>query len=397
MSPTARRAARWDRPVVAAAVAAVLVALMLGAKVVTGGGLSAPVVAGDAFVGPDRPRDLAIVHEDSTGYDGQFVYRLALDPFTRQETAHGIRLDNPPYRQQRLGLPLAAWALDRAGLPLSLALLLINAAALVAAAWAGAVLARRLGRHALWGVLVALSPGVVIAANRDLTEPLQIGLLLTGLVAWTGRRTPLATAAAVAAFTAAVFTRETSITVLFGLGVWEAWRALRGPGRGQALARAAALTVPVLAFAVWQAHLHGVWGELPVRANDGNVGTPFARWAGAFLAGGGDWSDWTSKDALLAHLWVGERVLLAALLAYTAATLARGKADVGLKIGWVVAALLALSVAWTRDVAFLRASNESIVFAIVLLLGVRARGATAALAGTAGLSAFVGAMYAVVL
>ena len=374
---------------------AVLVALMLGAHVIAGGGLSAPVVAGDAFVGPDRPRDLAIVHEGSTGYDGQFVYRLALDPFTRQETAYGIRLDNAPYRQQRVGLPLAAWTLAKAGLPVSAALLLVNALALIAAAWAGAVLARRLGRHALWGVLVALSPGVVIAANRDLTEPLQVGLLLAGLVAWTGRRTPLATAAAVAAFTAAVFTRETSITVLFGLGVWEAVRALRGPGRAQAVARAALLTLPVLAFAAWQVHLEGVWDELPVRANDGNVGTPFARWATTFLAGGGDWSDWTSKAALLAHLWVAERVLLAGLLAYTAVALRRSRADTGLKIGWAAAALLALSLAWTRDVAFLRASNESIVVAILVLLGTRTRGGTVALAGTAGVSVFVGALYAV--
>ena len=370
---------------------------MLTAHVVTGGGLSAPVVAGDAFVGPDRPRDLAVVHADSTGYDGQFVYRLALDPFTRVRTAYGITLDNPPYRQQRVGLPFAAWTLAKTGLPLSLCLLLLNAAALVAGAWAAAVLARRLGRHALWGVLVALSPGVVIAVNRDLTEPAQIGLLLLGLVAWTGRRTPAALAAATVAFTAAAFTRETTFTVLFGLGVWEVWRALRGTDRAAALVRAGALLVPVVLFALWQVHLRSVWGVLPVRANDGNVGTPFASWAAAFLAGGGDWSDWTSKDALLAHVWVGERVLLAGLLAYTAATLRRGTADVGLRIGWVVAAVLALSTRWTRDVAFLRASNESIVFAVVLLLGVRRRGATVALAGTAAVSAFVAVLYGVLL
>lgn len=366
---------------------------MLTARVLAGGGLSAPVVAGDAFVGPDRPRDLAIVHEDSTGYDGQFVYRLALDPFTRTETAYGITLDNAPYRQQRVGLPLLANALDRAGIPLSLALLLVNAAALVAAAAAGAALARRQGRHALWGLLVALSPGLVVAANRNLTEPLQMAFLLWGLVAWTSRRPVLATAA----FTAAVFTRETSIVVLFGLGLWEAYRALRGPGRRAAAARGAMLFVPVATFAAWQAHLHGVWGEVPVRANDGNVGTPFARWATSFLAGGGDWSDWTTTDALLAHLWVGERLVLATVLAVTAISLARSTVGNGTKIGWAVAALLALSVSWTRDVAFLRAANEAIVLAVVVLLGARTRAATAALAGTAALSVTVGGLYALAL
>ena len=397
--------ARCDKNGIAALATLVLATLLLAAKVVTGGGLSAPVLAGDAFVGPDRPRDLAVVHEGSTGYDGQFVYRLALDPFTTEPTAHGITLDNPPYRQQRIGLPLAAHAVSRAGVPVSLAILLVNAAALALAGWAGAVLARRRGRHALWGVLVALSPGVVVAATRDLTEPLQVGLLLAGLVAWTGERTPARLAAAVGLFTAATFTRETSLAVLFGLGLHETWRLLRGPARGpardrariDALARAALLLVPVAAVVAWQLHLAGVWGELPIRATDGDVGLPFLNTAQTFLAGGGDWADWTSAAALQAHASVVERVLLAALLACTALTLRRGSAPGGLKAGWVVAALLALSTGWTRDVAFLRAANEAIVLAIVVLLGVRRRGADVALAGTACVSVFVGAVYGVAL
>jgi hypothetical protein len=389
-------AARCDRNGAAVLLAAVLLGIVLGAKVVTGGGLSAPVVAGDAFVGPERPRDLAVVHEDSTGYDGQFVYRLALDPFTRERTAYGITLDNPTYRQQRLGLPLAAWAVSRAGVPTSLALLLVNAAALLAAAWAGAVLARRLGRHALWGVLVALSPGLVVAATRDLTEPLQVAFLLLGLVAWTGRRTPLTLAAAVAAFTASALTRETTLAVLAGLGLWETYRLLRGPDRAEPLARAAALLVPLAVAVAWQLHLQDVWGVLPVSANEGDVGVPFLNTAQTFLAGG-DWGDWSSKDALLAHAWVAERVLLAALLANAAYALARGRADVRLKAGWALAALLALSAAWGRDVAFLRAANEAIVLAVLLLLGLRTRAARVALAGTACLSVYLAGVYGVLL
>lgn len=377
--------------------AAVLLGLLLAARVVSGGGPSAAVVAGDAFVGPGRPADLKVVNEGSTGYDGQFVYRLALDPFSRAETAYGITLDNPPYRQQRIGLPVAAWAVAKTGIPLSVALLLVNAAALLAAAWAGAVLATRLGRHRLWGVLVALSPGLVVAVNRDLTEPLQTGLLLLGLVAWTGRRTPLTIAAAGAAFTAATLTRETTLAVLFGLGLWELDAAARGRDRAAALARGALLLVPVAAFAAWQLHLRRVWGELPLSANEGDVGVPFLNTAQTFLAGGGDWSDWTSKDALLAHAWVAERVLLAAFLGYAAARLARSALDGRIKAGWVVAALLAVSAAWGRDVAFLRAANEAIVLGVVVLLGLRTRAATAALAGTAGVSCYLAVVYGLLI
>jgi hypothetical protein len=371
--------------------------MLLAVRVVSGGGPSSAVVAGDAFVGPDRPADLAVVHEGSTGYDGQFVYRLALDPLTDEATAYGIRLDNPPYRAQRVGLPVVAWAVSRTGLPMSWTLLLVNALALLAAAWAGAVLAGRAGRHRAWGVLVALSPALVVAVTRDLTEPLQTALLLLGLVAWTGRRTPVATAASVAAFTAATLTRETSLTVLFGLGCWEVYAFLRGRDRAAAAVRAVVLLVPVAVFVAWQLHLESVWGVLPVSAAEGDLGAPFLNTAQTFLSGGGDWSDWTSKDALLAHAWVAERVLLAALLAYAAVRLARAAVHPGVKAGWVVATLLALSAAWGRDVAFLRAANEAIVLALVVLLGVRHRGATLALAGTAGVSLYLAGAYGVFL
>ena len=376
--------------------AAVILGVLLAARVVTGGGTSAPVVAGDAFVTAGRPGDLAIVNEGSTGYDGQFVYRLALDPFTREKAAYGITLDNPPYRQQRIGLPLAANVVSRTGIPLSVSLLLVNTAALLAATWAGAVLARRLGRHALWGVLVGLSPGLVVAVTRDLTEPLATALLLVGLVGWTTRRTPhvlLATAA----FTASVLTRETSLAVLFGLGLYEAYSAATGPDRGEAVRRAALLLVPVVAVVAWQLHLENVWGELPIRATDGDVGAPFLQTASRFLADGGDWSDWASKDALLAHAWVAERVLLAAILATTALALRRTTTDAATRAAWVVASLLSLSTAWGRDVAFLRGANEAVVLSTLVLLGARSRAATAALAGTAGLSLFVAAVYGVAI
>jgi hypothetical protein len=63
----------------------------------------------------------------------------------------------------------------------------------------------------------------------------------------------------------------------------------------------------------------------------------------------------------------------------------------------VVAAVRALATTWTRDVAFLRAANEAIVLGLLLLLGVRTRGAQVALAGTVGVSLFVGALYGAAL
>src|SRR3990172_6865503 len=79
------------------------------------------IVAGERFTSPRA--DIYIHPRD--GYDGQFYYRLALDPLTIERTAHGIRLDNPPYRQQRILYPVLAWLVGRV-IPVPWAMLLVN-------------------------------------------------------------------------------------------------------------------------------------------------------------------------------------------------------------------------------------------------------------------------------
>ena len=61
--------------------------VFVAARLVRVGGPGASPLAGGAVIGPGTPSELTVYR---TGYDGQFVYRLALDPFTRVRTAHGI-------------------------------------------------------------------------------------------------------------------------------------------------------------------------------------------------------------------------------------------------------------------------------------------------------------------
>ena len=70
------------------------------------------VTAGDQFVDVARaPGSLSIL-KNSSGYDGQFYYRLALDPFTGRQTDFGITLDLPETRQSRIVYPLLVWLLS---------------------------------------------------------------------------------------------------------------------------------------------------------------------------------------------------------------------------------------------------------------------------------------------
>jgi hypothetical protein len=361
---------RLDSPGWAAAVTAAVVLVFVVVRLLANGGdVSAFVVAGDRFVDPRTAPGEPTVYEDSSGYDGTFVYRLALDPFTDQQVAHGITLDNPPYRQQRIFLPLMAWLTDAATpLPLPLILVLVNALALVGAGWFGARFAQAYGWHAILGVLLAISPGLLIGLARDLNEPLAWLGLLAGLWWWREGRYPLAAAA----FSVAALTRETTLVVVAGLGAWQLVALARG-GRNELrrrLPRLLWLLVPLAGELAWQGWLYRVWGRLPVLSGEGNIGVPPFRVAASLLDHDAGWLD-TSKDALLSHLWLAERLWLLGFLAFVAWSLPRTRLPRGMRLGWVLAALLALAPAWERDVQFFRAATEAIGVGLLVLLARR--------------------------
>jgi hypothetical protein len=360
-----------------------------------GGDPSAFVVAGDHFVDPRTAPAELTVHQDSTGYDGMFVYRLALDPFTDRPSAYGITLDNPPYRQQRIILPFLAWLADTATpLPLPLILILLNALALVGAGWFGARIARAYGRHAGYGVLLATSPGLMIGLARDLNEPLAWFGLLAGLWWWREGRHPLA----VAAFSVSALTRETTLVVVAGLGAWQLVASLVG-GRGELRRRlplALWLLVPLLGVLAWQAWLYGVWGRLPILSGEGNIGVPPIRVAATLLD---DWSGWfdTSKDAILSHLWLVERLWLAVFLTFVAWSLPRTRLPPGMRFGWVLALLLGLAPGWERDVQFFRAASEAISVGLLVLVARRDPMTRLTMVGIAGMFAVVAIVHGLAL
>src|SRR5206468_13025460 len=119
----------------------------------------------------------------SSGFDGQFYYRLALNPFTSQATEFGITIDVPPLRHQRILYPLLTWILSL-GRPslVPMVLVLINFIALCVMGWIGGAFSQSLKQHALWGVFLPLYPGFLLVLSRDLVEILEVSLLLGSLL-----------------------------------------------------------------------------------------------------------------------------------------------------------------------------------------------------------------------
>jgi hypothetical protein len=182
------------------------------------------------FSHPDQmyPR---ISHVPSLGYDGQFYYRFAFNPFNWNSTAYGITVDHT-YRYTRLGYPLVAWivSLGGHGRLLPTVLVVLNLIFVGLMAWLGAKFARESGRHALWGLLFVAYFGLVISVGRDTSEPLADACMLGGLLAY--RHSRYVWAALLVTY--GVFTGEPILVLAVAVAVtrlYQFWRKRARPGR----------------------------------------------------------------------------------------------------------------------------------------------------------------------
>jgi len=204
------------------------------------------------------------------GYDGQFFYRLALNPVNFSHTAYGITMD-APYRYMRIGYPAATWLVSFGQHSLvPVMLVAVNIVSIGALGYVGARFATAGGRHALAGLLLPGYFGLITSLSRDTAEPLAAACLVAGLLALRARRPVLA--AALLAFGA--LTRETVMVAVAAIAIMRFIGFLRGqqrPGRDDL-----AWVVPTVVFVAWEVVVKAAIGSFPLLADTGkNAGAPF--------------------------------------------------------------------------------------------------------------------------
>ena len=387
--------ARTDRPLLAGLIALTgwVSFVLLRLELAAGGDITAFVRAARPYAQRNGvPRGLLVF--PGNGYDGQFYYRLALDPADLHRTAFGITMD-APFRMQRIGYPALAWfvsAGQHAWVPV--ALVAVNVLALAAVGLAGGTLARDAGRHALWGLLLAGYFGFFMSAGNDLTEPVAAACLLGGIIAYRRGRPVLAGAA----FGYGTLTRETVLLVPLALGLTRliSWarQAARPkaclvdlqprPPDGRLRAADLAWTVPVVMFAAWQLVLRQATGSVILMdsaASNSSPGLPFSQFADAVRMNLG--LLWPPTGA--ACIWCLEVATLAACTAAALACLrAPGLRYERLAFVLYVVELGALSANIWSGHADLRSIDEVYLLGTLILLGSRRRlGWLAAAAGLA--------------
>jgi hypothetical protein len=269
-----RRLVTWtDRPVVPGSIALLtaLAFVLARRKLWAQGDISRFILVGRHFATPSQlPPHVALA--PTYGYDGQFYYRLALNPVNFSHIAYGIRVDQP-YRYMRIGYPWLTWLVSFGQHVLvPVMLVVINIVAIGAMGYLGGMFARQGGRHALAGLVLPAYFGLLTSLSRDTAEPLAAACLLGGLLAIRARRPVLA--GLLLAYGA--LTRESVMVAVAALAIVDVIGVIRRrrpvwPGRDDV-----AWALPTAAFVAWQVVVKLAVGRFPLLVDaDGNTGSAF--------------------------------------------------------------------------------------------------------------------------
>ncbi len=189
--------------------------------------------------------DGVYVYPGLDGYDGQYYYHIARNPFNIADVA---RIESPQYRYQRILYPLLVYVLSLGqASAVPYVMLAVNLACVLAAAY---LYMKWAGRHWFYAAFI---PGVFVSVILDLAEPLWFLLTLAAL--WASSREEHWGSAFL--FGPALFTKEMTLFIVAPLGL--AYILKR---RYREAAPYALLAIPFLA---WQLTLLPLFGKLPVQ------------------------------------------------------------------------------------------------------------------------------------
>lgn len=355
---------RLDSPLAPLLITTIVTSLFtFGMLLRSGFNASSFVTAGATFCNPALAPNSLVISKNSGGYDGQFYYRLALDPFTSKRTDFGVTLDIPSYRHQRILYPFMAWALSAGNTNLiPWMMLLINYSALCFLGWLGGVYAQTFKQHALWGLFLSLYPASLLSLTRDLVELLEVSLLVSSLLLlhrgkqlWGAILLTLAT-----------LTKETAL-LLAGASMLSYVVGWRG-GEKESM-RWRYFTLPIVIFLIWQTALLINWGELPVLASKMGFGIPFSGFISFFL-------DASTLQTRLQRRAFPELILLIVFafgVIWSLRTTAAARHEVLSWFSYMALALTFSRAIWVEDWAYLRAISEFCVLGTIIVIGAGSR------------------------
>jgi hypothetical protein len=325
------------------------------------------ILIGEEFVTKsDRSSVIALDptyrYSEYGGYDGQFVYFIALDPGNAR-----YYVDNPSYRYTRILYPMAARALAL-GNPdwVPSTLLLVNWLALGLGTWAVAAWCAARGLSPWLGLVYAFFVGQAHSFTRDLHEPLAYGLLAVAVYFFDGGRRMWAGLvfglAALGREQTLVFPALYALRILLEGDLRSEWRGRTG--------RFALFSVLAFGpFALWQLTILSWFGSLGFGVGSGFLRLPLSGVYDIYPLPG------QKIEVVEAVVLPGTICLVVALLAIWRNREARGRVEIwALAINSLVFATLLFPDILVELFAAARVATPIVLAAIYSLPFVRRRG-----------------------
>jgi hypothetical protein len=226
--------------------------------------LSGLICMGDRarFMSPEEMPEGMHYLKNCVGYDGQFFYFIARDPFIARDMHK--RIDNPAYRYQRIMYPLLAALLAFGSVSRIPAMLVfVNIASIIIGTFFVALMFKKQRMSQWYALFYALLSGLLIASMRDLCGPTAMCFMVGGLYFFSEKR--FFTSAAFIAI--AILTRETVIALVPCLVIDGIFR------KRSARAALSAILSP-LPFIAWAWAITKRFGHPPWHGGTGNLGRP---------------------------------------------------------------------------------------------------------------------------
>lgn len=315
-----------------------------------------------SFFTEKRLENKIIVLKNTTGYDGQFYYRLALDPFTKKETDYGIRLDVPLYRQQRILYPFLTWLVSF-HLPEIVpdVLVFLNMFLLGIIAYYGSLYSISLKKSGFWGVAFALYPGFLITLSRDLTEITAIAFLLAGM---TYLRSKHYLASGIL-LSLAILAKETTLIVPLSVGMVLAFQGFKN----MKLKEFIGVVLPIVVYGFWHLWLYFHWlsqGNIDLGISN-NIGVPFAGIFRFFMS-----IPLFSSPMQMAFSL--ELIFFVIFIFLIVISIYKTRAPLYMVISWLIYLVVCLCLTtsvWVDDYAFMRALSELYILGLIILLSAK--------------------------
>jgi hypothetical protein len=302
------------------------------------GDISCLVHAGPTFTNSaEAPSELCL-KDQGDGYDGQFNYRFALDPFSNQPVLHGISIDKPIYRYQRIFYSFLTWVVtggNRTMVPV--VFVLINLIAACGLTAISAIYALNSGRNSHWSLVLGLYPGFLLSYALDLSHTLEIVLLFSALFLVKKKNIW-----AVILLTCAILTRETALLLAVAIFItafiqrWQRWYLY---------------LLPLGVFIVWQTFLLWFWRDVPNLTSGEIITLPLAGFLTAFTVA------WNKRE----YFDLSLLIIVVAFGLVVLLSLRRSPTTIYIRLAWLFYATLTLMMSldiWAKFNGYLRGLSE---------------------------------------